>query len=73
MGIRLRKNAVDLGIVAKDGPTMLSFYETCWVLVMRETYLFPWEVLCTDFGAGTAWIKIVVPEPSPKKFPENRG
>ena len=26
MGIRLRKNAVDLGIVAKDGSTMLSFY-----------------------------------------------
>ena len=53
MGIRLRKNAVDLGIVAKDGSTMLSFYRDLLGFRHKGDIPFPMGVLCTGFGAGT--------------------
>ena len=70
MGIRLGKNAVDLGIVAKDGSTMLSFYRDLLGFRRKGDIPFPMGGVMHRLWCGDSRIKIVVPEPSPEKFPE---
>mgnify|MGYP003313587183 FL=1 len=73
MSIRLKKNAIDLGIVAKDGPGMLSFYKDLLGLHHEADIPFPSGGVMHRLWCGDSLIKIVIPEPSPEKFPEKQG
>ena len=73
MGIRLRKKAVDLGIVAKNGPMMLSFYRDLLGFRHEGDIPFPMGGVMHRLWCGDSLIKIVVPDPSPEKFPEKQG
>ena len=70
MGVRLRKTAIDLGIVAKDGPVMLSFYRDLLGFRHEGDIAFPMGGVMHRMWCGDSLIKIVVPEPGPEKFPE---
>ncbi len=70
MLLQLSKDAIDLGIVTRNGPAMLAFY--------RDLLGFRHE-MDTPFGnggtmhrlwCGDSMIKIVVPEPAPDVNPE---
>ena len=73
MGIRLSKTAIDLGIVAKDGPAMLSFYKDLLGFHHEGDIPFPMGGVMHRLRCGESLIKIVVPEPGPEKFPEKQG
>ena len=70
MGTRLRKNAVDLGIDAKDGYTMLSFFKELLGFRHEGDIPFPLGDVIHRLWCGDSLIKRVVPEPSREKFLE---
>ena len=70
MGVQLAKQAIDLGIVTRNGEAMLGFY--------RDLLGFRHEADTPFGGGGTmhrlwcgdSMIKIVVPDPGPEVDPE---
>ena len=73
MGVRLGKAAIDLGIVAKDGSAMLSFYKDLLGFHHEGDIPFPMGGVMHRLWCGESLIKIVVPDPGPEKFPEKQG
>lgn len=73
MGVLLGKTAIDLGIVAKDGRAMLSFYKDLLGFHHEGEIPFPMGGVMHRLWCGESLIKIVVPDPGPEKFPEKQG
>ena len=73
MGVRLGKAAIDLGIVAKDGSAMLSFYKDLLGFYHEGDIPFPMGGVMHRLWCGESLIKIVVPDPGPETFPEKQG
>ena len=73
MAVRLRKTAIDLGIVAKDGVAMLSFFTD--LLGFRHKGDIPFSAgdIMHRLWCGDSLIKIVVLQPIPDKCAERRG
>jgi catechol 2,3-dioxygenase-like lactoylglutathione lyase family enzyme len=65
VGIELKKNAIDLGIVTTNGPAMLAFYrDTLGLKYLREMPM-PGGGLMHQLACGESVIKLVVLETTP--------
>ncbi len=70
MPVQLKKQAIDLGIVTRNGPAMLAFYRD--LLGFRheaDTPFGPTGVM-HRLWCGDSLIKICVPDPAPEKSAE---
>ena len=66
MGIELKKNAIDLGIVTTNGAAMLAFYrDTIGLKYLREMPMPGGSGVMHQLGCGDSVIKLVVLESTP--------
>lgn len=68
-GVALSKPAIDLGIVARDGQAMLTFYRDVLGFVEEPSTPFHAGGVMYRLWCGESLIKIVVPE----QMPEHRA
>jgi len=67
MGLELKKQAIDLGIVTTDGAAMLAFYrDTLGLAYLREMPM-PGGGLMHQLACGESVVKLVVVESTPEK------
>jgi catechol 2,3-dioxygenase-like lactoylglutathione lyase family enzyme len=70
MGIALKKNSIDLGIVTTNGPAMLSFYrDTLGLQYEKEIPMPVGAGVMHRMYCGETLIKLVVQPSSPAKAP----
>jgi glyoxylase I family protein len=65
-GVRLSKAAIDLGIVARDGQAMLTFYRDILGFVEEASTPFHAGGVMYRLWCGDSLIKIVVPDNPPE-------
>lgn len=65
MGVRLSKQAIDLGIVTTDGAAALAFYRDTLGFRQDPDTPFPAGGTMHRLWCGDSLIKIVVPDPAP--------
>jgi catechol 2,3-dioxygenase-like lactoylglutathione lyase family enzyme len=69
MGVELSKNAIDLGIVTKNGEAMVEFYRDVLGFVEEPSTPFPMGGKMYRLWCGESLIKIVAPDPAPEQGP----
>ena len=69
-GVALSKAAIDLGIVARDGPAMLAFYRDLLGFVEEASTPFHAGGVMYRLWCGDSLIKIVVPANQPPNHAE---
>ena len=70
MGVKLTKQAIDLGIVTTNGPAMLAFYrDVLGFTYLREMPMPGGSGVMHQLACGDSVIKLVVSEKSPAKAP----
>lgn len=69
MGVELSKNAIDLGIVTKNGEAMVEFYRDVLGFVEEPSTPFPMGGKMYRLWCGESLIKIVAPDPVPEQGP----
>jgi catechol 2,3-dioxygenase-like lactoylglutathione lyase family enzyme len=72
MGVQLKKNSIDLGIVAKDQDAMAAFYGEVLGFEERELMKFP-GMRIRPFACGDTVIKIVSMKNQPESEPAPGG
>ena len=70
MPVQLAKQAIDLGIVTRNGPEMLAFYRDLLGFRHEADTPFGPTGIMHRLWCGDSLIKICVPDPAPAKSPE---
>ena len=75
MGMQIVKDAVDLGIVCRDGPAMFAYYRDVLGLehVADTPMPKPFAGTMHRMMCGTSLIKLVVPQTPPAEHPAPGG
>ncbi len=69
MPVKLAKDSIDLGIIARDGPAMVTFYRDVLGFIEEPQTPFPGGGVMHRLRCGTSLIKVVVPKEAPKLSP----
>lgn len=73
MTAELSKNAIDLGIVTRDGPAALRFYRDTLGFRQEPDTPFPMGGTMHRLWCGDSLIKLVVPDEMPQARPAGGG
>jgi len=73
MGVDVKKDSVDLGIVTTNGPAMLAFYRDVLGLEHVADTPVPFGGTMHRLMCGTSLIKVVVPDKDPGNAPAPGG
>ncbi|MGE5864731.1 MAG: VOC family protein [Rhizobacter sp.] len=71
MGVQLKKQAIDLGIVTTNGPAMLAFYrDVLGLQYLREMPMPGGSGVMHQLMCGDSMVKLVVAESTPEEAPK---